>query len=270
MGLVSRIEQQFFPDLERKLRMAKIEENPKEYLRKRLLSALYLSIGLTFGTFMFLDKMGFSIALLPLSFFVWYGCTFFLLMKNVDSEISKRRSEINKNVLFAGRFLLVKLNSGKSLIGALEDAANSYGVASSYFQEIIKDIDLGTPLEEALENATRTCPSEKMQKILFQITNSLKIGIDVSRLVESVLDDIAHEQLMEIEEYGEKLGTVALFYMLFAVVAPSLGLALLIVMASLISLNIGTAAFVAMGIFLCIIEVFFITIFKHIRPDVNV
>ncbi len=270
MTVTSRILNEYFPTLPQKLRMAKIDEEPEKWLRKRLISATYMAVGLTVMTAMFVLKMDLNLLIIPASLIVWYLAVFGMLYKQVDSQISKRAAEIDKDVLFAGRFLLVKLNSGKGLIEALDDASESYGVANQYFQEIVQDIDLGTPVEEALEKATRTCPSEKMQKILFQITNALNIGIDVTQILESVLDDIAHSQLLEIEDYGKKLSSVALFYMLFAVVLPSLGLALSIVMASLVSLNIGTGAFVAMAFILVMIEVFFITIFKHIRPDVNI
>jgi pilus assembly protein TadC len=221
-------------------------------------------------TFFLADQLDFSLLWVPISFLVWFAGIFWVMMKGPEAAINKRRKQIDKDVLFAGRFLLVKLNSGKALINALEEASQSYGVANQYFQEIMKDIDLGTPLEEAMENATENCPSDKMKRILFQITNAIEIGIDVSEILESVLDDIAHEQMLEIQAYGEKLSSVALFYMLIAVVGPSLGLAMLIVVSSLISLDLGTRAYTAMAFFMIMLELIFISVFKQIRPDVNI
>lgn len=269
MTFVKQLLEQNFPHLKRKMLMAKIDEKPEEYLKKKLVASLYVAVGMGVLTFMFADRMEISLLIVPVSMILWFVIVFWVMVKSVDSQINKRRKEIDKDVLFAGRFLLVKLNSGKSLVNALDDASSSYGVANTYFKEIMKDIQMGTPLEQALEKATTTCPSDKLKKILFQITNALKIGIDVTKIVDSVLDDIAHDQLLEIEAYGKTLSSVALFYMLFAVVMPSLGVSLLIVIASLISLDIGLSAFVIVGFFMIFIEFIFITIFKQIRPDVN-
>ena len=77
-------------------------------------------------------------------------------------------------------------------------------------------------MEEALEKACNTTPSKKFKKILFQINNALKIGVDVSVSLESTLEEISQEQLVEIQRYGKKLNSMTMFYMLLAIVAPSL------------------------------------------------
>ena len=191
-------------------------------------------------------------------------------MREPDVKIRRREIEIDKEVLFAGRFLLVKIGSGMPLINSLVEASKSYGVASSYFKEIVKDIETGSPMEEALERAMTYCPSKKFQKILFQITNALKIGIDVTKSLEAVLDQITNEQLLEIKKYGKKLNSVTLFYMLLAVVLPSLGMTMLIVLISFSPITIDLTLFIVILFFLAIIQFFFITIFRTIRPKVNI
>jgi pilus assembly protein TadC len=191
-------------------------------------------------------------------------------MKGVDAKVSKRAKKIDKDVLFAGRFLLIKLNSGKPLINSLMDASQSYGVANTYFKDIVRNIDLGTPLEDALEKAMDSCPSKKMGRVLFQINNALRIGIDVTQNLEAVLEEIANEQLVEIQRYGKKLSSLTLFYMLVAVVAPSLGITMFMVVAGLVSLDIGPSTFFVFSFFLVLIEFVFLSLFKSIRPNVNI
>lgn len=194
---------------------------------------------------------------------------FFFFMQTPKNLITKRRRELDKEVLFAGRFLLVKINAGRPLLNALIEGTQSYGVASKYFKEIVDDINLGTPIEEALDNAVRYSPSEKFRKILFQISTALKVGIDVSTSLSTVLEEITAEQLTEIQRYGKKLNSLALFYMLLAIVAPSIGMAIFVVVGGLIGLPIERNLFIVVIGALVLIQILFITIFKSTRLTVN-
>jgi len=106
--------------------------------------------------------------------------SFFFFLNAPKSVIAKRRRELDQEVLFAGRFLLVKVHSGRPLLNALIEGSQSYGVASKYFKEVVDDINLGTPIEKALDNAVKYSPSDKYRRILFQINTAMKVGIDVS------------------------------------------------------------------------------------------
>ena len=259
-----------YPTLKRKLTIAHIELTPEQYVRKNIISALSLTVVLAFGIFLFTAGLGLPIWVVPVSAIVVFFLFFELFMHVVDVKIRKLAKEIDRDVLFAGRFLLIKLNSGKPLMNAIIDASNSYGVANRYFKEIVRDIELGTPLEDALEKASRYSPSEKMQRILFQISNALKIGVDVTNFLEAILDEIAEDQLLEIKNYGRKLSGITMFYMLFAIVIPSLGITMLIAVVSLINIQIDFGLFMLFLFALIIIEFVFITIFKSIRPNVNI
>lgn len=258
------------PHLKKKLYMAGIDMLPEAYVQLKMRSAIIMSIMLGLLALMFFAKRGNPVAPTLLVLIFSYILIFNLLMKEVDSKITKLAKEIDKDVLFAGRFLLVKLNSGRPLINAIEDASKSYGLSNEYFKEIIRDIDLGTPLEKALEKATRNCPSDKLRKILFQITNALKIGTDVTNFLDAILDDIADQQLIEIKRYGKKLNSITMFYMLFAVVMPSLGMTMLIVIISLVNVPIVKQHFLLVLILLIFLQFIFITTFRNIRPNMNI
>jgi len=155
------------------------------------------------------------------------------------------------------------------LIIALEDTTKSYGVASKYIKEIIDDVDTGNSIEDALQKAMVYSPSEKFRKILFHVNNALKLGIDVTKPLSSVLDEIAKEQEIEIKRYGKKLNTLIIFYMLVAIVIPSIGMTLFIIISSFINFTLGLSHFLLAVSFLILMEVFFISIFKSVRPSVN-
>jgi pilus assembly protein TadC len=258
------------PRLKDKLRGAAVNKKPDIFIKECLSNAFIMSILLSvLLTFMVL-KMNGNIAIIFVCFFVFFFGLFFLFVKRLDVTMAKREREIDRDVLFAGRFLLVKLNSGKPLINSIIDASKSYGVATKYFKEIVQDIDLGTPMEDALLNAYKNTPSRKFKKILFQINNSLKIGVDVSVPLESTLEEISQEQLVEIQRYGKKLNSLTMFYMLIAIIVPSLGITLFSVVASMVSITIDMNIFLIVLFFVMMVQVMFINVFKSIRPNLNI
>jgi len=256
--------------LKRKLAIAGINKTPKEFISQSRRTALIIGILMGALSFFIIKKNDKPIILMFLIGVVFFFMAYSVLLKTVDARISKRAKEIDKDVLFAGRFLLIKLNSGKPLINSIIEASQSYGVANAYFKDIVRNIELGTPLEKALEDANDSCPSKKMKRVLFQINNALRIGIDVSQNLESVLEEISNEQLVEIQRYGKKLNSLTLFYMLIAVVMPSLGMTLFMVVAGLVSLSITPSTFFVFALFLLLIELVFVSLFKGIRPNVNI
>ncbi len=269
MGTISYLtnKQKF---LKKRLRMAKIAGTPEQYVKKSFKAAVMIALATAFFAFIILSKEKLSI-FLPILVGLVIGFGFFKIsMKKVDVRIRKRAKDIDKEVLFAGRFLLIKLNSGKPLINAIEEASSGFGAATEYFQDIMRDIQLGTPLETALERATEYCPSNHLKKILFQITNALKIGVDVTNFLDAILDEIAEEELTEILRYGKKLSSLTMFYMLGAIIVPSLGMTLFVVIASLISIELNMVSFSIIAVFLAILQFVFITLFRAARPNMDV
>jgi pilus assembly protein TadC len=260
------------PKLENKLFRAKIDMSPKAYI-KDVLKKTLINSGIIFVTlFIFFMKNANFILILFFGTIISILFFYFINLKKADVAIAKRGKDIDKEVLFAGRFLLIKLNSGQPLINAIVDASNSFGVANKYFKEIVKDIELGTPLEIALENAAKYSSSERFRKILFNINNAIKIGIDVTKTLGSILDEIAEEQLIEIQRYGKKLNSLTMFYMLLAIILPSLGMTLAAVVLGMVPNlgNVAEAIFWVFGGLLLLIQVTFISMFKSARPNVNI
>jgi len=256
--------------LKKKLKIAGIDKTPKQFLAQALRGALLVGFVIAGVAFVFIQRSELPQILPFVAGLVVFLMTYTTLMKSVDVKINRKAKKIDRDVLFAGRFLLIKINSGKPLINSFVEASQSKGVANSYFKKIVRNIELGTPLEKALEAESDECPSKRMKRILFQINNALKIGIDVTQNLESVLEEIANDQLIEIQRYGKKLNSLTLFYMLAAVVAPSLGMTMFIIVAGLVSLDVGPSSFFVFIFFLILLELGFLSLFKSIRPNVNI
>lgn len=259
-----------YPLLKKQLRMARINKTPEEAIRSAVKTSLIYGLGFSVLGFMFIDSMGYSLFWIPLLIIVSLAGFFKFSLLKIRGNILSRKKDIDKDVLFAGRYLLVKLNSGQPLMNALVEASNSQGVANEYFKEIVRDIKTGKPIEQALTEASEYSPSEKFKKILFQISNALKIGIDVTEFLEATLEEIADEQIIEIQRYGKKLSSVTLFYMLVGIVFPCLGFTIFIVIAGLANIATDLLFFGGLLMLLTMIQFMFIIIYKSIRPNINI
>jgi len=258
-----------FPAIKDKLLKAHMPAKADEFVRTCFLTSLMLAALCAFLAFFSLSVLGG-----PLLHILWlfpglWLVFFWFTMHTPDVHIRKRQREIEKDVLFAGRFLLVKIESGQPFFNALEDAAKSKSIAGKYFAEIVHEITLGTPIEKALDHAIDAAPSEKFRRILWQINNSLKTGTDIGSTLRSVLKQTMDEQIIEIKDYGKKLNSLAMFYMLLGVVVPALGMTMFIIISSFLDIHVTLTYLLFGAAMLAFLQFIFISLFKAIRPMVQ-
>jgi flagellar protein FlaJ len=187
-----------------------------------------------------------------------------------DVRIVSKRKSIDKEIIYAGRFLVVELQSGVLLYNAMVNISKSYKDIGNAFGEIIHSIDLGTSVEDALKEAIEFTPSNDFRRMLWQVMNALRTGSDVSESLKSVLDQVTREQIIEVQSYSKKLNPLAMFYMILAVILPSLGITMLVVMSSFISLELGLGALLGIASVLAMLQFIFYKIIKSSRPAVSV
>lgn len=224
---------------------------------------------MTILSFFVLDKAGLPKFLLIIIFIGLFYFFFKFSFIKVKGKIQARKKKIDKEVLFVGTYLLIKLYAGRPLLIALTETSKSRGIVARFIKEIVDDINTGSPIEKALENALLYSPSEKLKKILFQINNALKLGIDVTKPLESVIQEIEDEQEIEVKKYSKKLNSLVIFYMLLAIVLPSIGMVILIVISSFINLSITMGTMSIILSFIAFIQIIFISMFGSIRPNVD-
>ncbi len=257
------------PGLKRLLRIAKVKQNPKEFVAKGLRLALFSGIAMTVLMFFMFDRLEIPLVWLLIVFPLTFTFTIFFILQTPYGMISKREREINKEVLFAGRYLLVKMESGYPLFNTLIDASKSYGVCAEYFKEIVDEINTGTPIEEALETAREYNASDKFKRILWQIITSLNTGADVADPLRATLKSITEEQILEIKAYSKKLNSLMMFYMVIACVMPSIGVTMFIILSGFIQLEISQGLLFSLLFFIAVIQLSFISLIRGTRPMVN-
>ena len=257
------------PMLKMKLKQAGIDDKPEDFIKKTFLSAFYMTTGLVVALFLILAKYnvlkGVLFLIVPVVFFVM----FFYMIRLPDLRISKKEKEISKEIVFAGRFLIIEIESGVPLYNAMINVSKNYDVIGRYFKEITDKIDLGTSMEDALNEAVEFIPSNDFRKILWQIINSIRTGSNVAKSLSSVMEQITKDQITEVNKYGKKLNPLAMFYMIVAVILPSLGMTMLIILSSFIKFELSLTILLALAGFLGFVQFMFISMVKFSRPAIE-
>jgi len=122
---------------------------------------------------------------------------------------------------------------------------------------------------EAIEDSIVRNPSEQYRRAMWQLNNSLKSGTDISVTLESVVDSIIEDQKLMIKKYGKELNPYILVYLLMAVVGPSLGITMLIVMSSFTGIAVDRNFYLAILGLLIIMQIMFLNLIKTRRPEIK-
>jgi pilus assembly protein TadC len=243
-----------------------MKEDFKEFVKKSFLLSLFLSFAVNILVFFILLKEEITLLLLFPIFIGLFLIFFMIMMQLPGMNVKKRKWEVETDILYSGRFLLLQLESGKPLINALAEVSKTKARSAKYYGEIVLDIDMGTPVEEAIENAVKYSPSKQFKTLLEQINKTLKTGADVKVALQTILDEITKTRIIEIKEYGKKLGPAAMFYMIVCTIVPSIGTSLLVIVLSFLNVKISFPLLIGGAMFLFIMQYFFILLFKAIRP----
>lgn len=252
------------PELKQKLIEARIYDDPDFYVKKTANSAMFTALSLTFILFGF-TKSPMVLLAAPIIFFM----SFFYFIRFVDAKIAKINKGIAQEIIFAGRFLIIELESGVPIYTAFTNLSKSYEMVGPFFYEIVEKVNLGTTMEDALNEAITTTPSPELRKILWQVLNSMKTGADVADSLNAVIDQIVRQQQIDVKEYGRKLNPMAMFYMMAAVIVPSLGTTMIIVLSTFVGFALPLPFLLVFALMIGFIQFMFFAVIKSSRPPME-
>ncbi|MBI2208841.1 type II secretion system F family protein [Candidatus Woesearchaeota archaeon] len=257
------------PNLKDNLKKAGMNYKPEDFIKRAFLSAFYMTTGLVICVALILAKFnvlrGIMIVFIPMIFFVLFA----YMLKVPEVRIVIKGKEITREIVFAGRHLIIELESGVPLYNSFINISKNYEVIGNYFMDIVNKVDLGTNMEDALTEAIELIPSDDFRRILWQILNSIRTGSNISKSLTLVLEQIAKEQTIEVNKYGRKLNPLAMFYMIIAVILPSLGMTMLIVLSSFVELHLSLTILILIALFLGFVQFMFVSIVKFSRPAIE-
>ncbi len=241
-----------------------MDEDPENYLRRAVMIGLFVAIALCIIAFGF-TKSPSALLLFPIA----WAVAFFYFLNYAQASLAGIRREVSKEIVFAGRFLIIELESGVPMYDAFANIAKQYPTIGKYFSEVLRRVDLGTPMDEALNEAVQLAPTNDLRRMFWQILNSLKTGSEISSALTNVFDQIVREQQIAVKEYGRKLNPMAMFYMMIAVIVPSLGTIMLIVLSTFLGLDLNLLFFsIIIGVNV-IVQLMFLAVIKAQRPPVD-
>jgi pilus assembly protein TadC len=164
---------------------------------------------------------------------------------------------------------MIKIKSGAPFFNSLIGASKFYGTTGDFFRSIVDEINTGKSIEDALKDAVEYSPSQKMSRVLREVNTALRLGIDIGEPIKNILDDIYNEHMNDIEKYSKKMTTLTLFYMIFGIIVPSLGIVALTLVGAFLGFEIRLIHLFFVIFVIGFFQFLFLTIFISSRPLVN-
>jgi pilus assembly protein TadC len=259
-----------FPDLNWNLRKAGMKIDAIIYISIALFFALmvFASMGILFAILFIGSGVNFA---LGLGISVLFGVmAFFWVMFLPSLKISKSRREIDKNLEYMLKDMQIQLTAGMPLFDIFVTIVNGeYGGCSKVSRKIVEEVQSGKSIITTLDDAGLLSPSEYMRRVLWQIVNALKTGSNVGVSLKMISKEIRDEKENAITSYTQELGLWSLVYMIFAVILPSMGVTLILILSSFLGgATITEIVFWIILVAVMIFQVIFISIIKSKRPDI--
>ena len=155
---------------------------------------------ITFILLMFYSKNGYIYA--PLfSILVYYIFEYL-----IDYKIKIRANKLNYEAIFFFQVLVLTLESGKDLKGAIElTVKNIDNEISEEFKRTLKDVELGKSLTESLISMKERIPSEEINTVLLSITQATIYGNDVIETLNNQIDYLRDKRILTIKSAINKM-----------------------------------------------------------------
>ncbi len=257
------------PSLQQELKRAKMNINAKEYIVYCFVSTILLLIFLLIFLTAIFVKIGLPLGGLILSFLIVFTI-FWMQMQYPKVSAYKRIRSLDVDLLAALSAITIQLSAGISLFEALVLVGNqNFGEVSVEFRNLTKSINVGTPQIEALELMAVRNPSPYFRRAIWQLINGMKEGSDINKVIEDIINNLTKEQMVQIEKYGAQLNPLVTFYMMGAIILPTLALTFIISMISFLGLAEVIIQLLFWGLFLLVLlfQIIFMGTIKSKRPS---
>ena len=183
---------------------------------------------------------------------------------------ARRQRNIEKNLVSGLQDMLVQLNAGIPLFNILVNLSSAnYGELSAECKKAVREMNAGAPQIEVLEHLSEQNESPYFRRTLWQLSNGMRAGSDISIIIRENVRALNEEQLIQIQNYGNKLNPLIMFYMLISVIIPALAVVFLTLLSSLVNLAASTtyALFVSLFVFVMLLQIMFVGLVRSLRPS---
>lgn len=166
------------------------------FLNVRLVSSILL-----FFVLLYFLKYGYIIA--PIATFLY----FLILPKFViDKKVEKRAEKLDNEAMYFFEVLTLSLETGRNLKTALEiTARNIDSELSDEFKKALDEVKYGKSLNEALDSLKTRIPSDTINNIILNISQSNIFGNSIIETMYNQIDYIRDRQIMRTKARINKI-----------------------------------------------------------------
>ncbi|MEG1495577.1 MAG: type II secretion system F family protein [Bacilli bacterium] len=166
------------------------------FLNVRLLSSIFL-----FFMIIYLFEWGYVLA--PLFTFIYY---IYLPKLVIDRKTALRASRLDNDAMYFFEVLTLSLESGRNLKNALDiTAENIDSELSTEFKHTLEEVKLGKGLNEALDELKKRIPSDTINNIILNISQSNMFGNSIIDTMYNQIDYIRDKKIMEAKAKISKI-----------------------------------------------------------------
>ncbi len=141
--------------------------------------------------------------LAPITILVYYYLFEYVFL---DLLIIKRTKKLDREALMFFEILTLTLESGRNLEKALEiTVLNVNSELSSEFKKTLFEVKFGKSLLEALEDTKKRIPSETINNIILNMTQTNIFGNSIVDTMYSQVDFLREKQILSIREQINKI-----------------------------------------------------------------
>ena len=175
--------------LNKKFKLLGIETNSIKFMNYRILSSLII-----FVLLMIFSNKGYILGpLFAILVYISFECI-------LNYKINKRRELLNYDAIFYFQVLSLTLESGKNLQGGLELTCNGVNNSlSSEFKKTLHEVSLGKSLSDAINDMKERIPSEEVNTVLLNITQSALFGNNIIDSLNNQIDYLRDKKLLDIK-----------------------------------------------------------------------
>jgi flagellar protein FlaJ len=176
-------------------------------------------------------------------------------------------NEIDKNLLYVLKDMLIELKSGATLYQVLVNISNSnYGLVSRQILYAVKLTNAGMPLDQALKKLATKTQSENFRRILWQIITALQSGAYLEPVLTSALKVAEVNEEEKIMKYSESMNFIVLLYMLVSASIPAIIVPFLMILILFIPITVSANMILLIFAALLLIQLALIIYVGSARP----
>ena len=167
-----------------------------DLLNKRVISSLAL-----FFIILICSSKGYIYG--PIITIIYYFGIEYLFL---DYKIKQRASKLDYEALYFFEVLALTLESGRNLKASLEMTADSIDNSlSREFKKCINEVNLGKSLTEALNDMKERIPSQTINNVILNITQSNIFGNSIVDSLYNQIDYLRENKVLEVKAKISKL-----------------------------------------------------------------